>query len=81
MNKRLIGISPKEVVLLDGKTRYIVKKWDLKNLLGWKAEGNEVLHLLFSESSFHLVSDSKAGREQLQDTIKQCIYERNCEVF
>ena len=57
------------------------KKWDLKSLLGWKAEdSNESLHLLFSESSFHLVSFAKAERERLQDTIRRCVYERNCEV-
>lgn len=80
LNKRLIGVCPKEVIVLDGKTRHLLHKWDLKSLLGWKTEeSSESFHLLFSESSFQLVSISKADLECLQDTIRKCVYERNCE--
>ena len=81
LNKRLLGVSAKNVVLLENKTRSVLKKWDLQSLLGWKAdESNGSLFLLFSESSFHFVCESRTERERLQGTIKQCVYQRNCEV-
>lgn len=81
LNKRLLGISAKDVVLLESKTRNVVKKWDLKSLLGWKVdESNGSLCLLFSESSFLFLCESGTAREHVQDTIKQCVYQRNCEV-
>ena len=76
-----MGISAKNVVLLENKTRNLVRKWDLKSLLGWKAgESNGSSFLLFSESSFNFVCESSTERARLQDTIKQCVYQRNCEV-
>ena len=81
LHKRLLGISAKDAVLLENKTRNVLKKWDLKSLLGWKAdENNGSLFLLFSESSFHFLCEGRNERTKLQDTIKQCVYQRNCEV-
>ncbi|XP_028412259.1 uncharacterized protein LOC114535076 [Dendronephthya gigantea] len=79
-NRRLLGVSAQDVVVLDNKTKSVLKKWDLKSLLGWKCdESNGSLFLLFSESSFHFLCENKIERGRLQDTIKQCVYQRNCE--
>lgn len=81
MRKRLLGVGDKETVLLENKSRNVLKKWDLMSLLGWKAEENNIsLLLLFSECSLHFQCESYEDRELLQNTIKKCVFKRNCEV-